>query len=340
MTTAASPRRVAVPELLRQPPARPLHGRVRALSGITMGTSWSVKFVGSDATAATLQRIIPSALDRVVAQMSPWESDADISRFNRLPPGEWQQLPPETVRVMQCALQIAGESSGAYDPTLGALVDLWGFGPRGGRSAPPAAAEVTSLHHPDGWRRLELDAVARRLRRQGPTGPIDLCGIAKGFAVDLVMEALHEQGVHHALVEIGGELLGRGIKPDGNPWWVELDRPAGSRPAEAPLLVALHDLAIATSGRERSFASGGRHYSHTLNPRTGYPIANGMVTATVLHGSCMAADAYATALMVLGPEAGLAFATRHELAALILFEDEDGAVLREQTTPQLDAMLA
>ena len=323
------------------PPAIPAGGRIQDLSGATMGTTWSCRFVGSSASAQTLRRTIPLALDRVIAQMSPWEDQSDTSRFNRLPLNQWQDLPRELGQVMAGALRIAQESGGAYDPTMGALIDLWGFGPSGPRTAPPPPEEIARLHQACGWRQLEFDASTRRLRRDD-RGPVDLCGIAKGFAVDLVAETLRELGIHNALVEIGGELRGHGVKPDGSPWWVEIDRPAEAAAVVAaePMLVALHDLAIATSGCERGFAHGAQHFSHTLDPRTGRPIANGMVTATVLHRSCMEADAYATALMVLGPDAGIDFAVKHQLAALIRFADRDDGSIAEQTTPALDAMLA
>ena len=319
------------------PRAVPAGGIIQELAETTMGTTWSVKFVGSSISKQTLQRMIPLALARVVMQMSPWEREADIVRFNALPLGQWQTLPPELDRVMDSAIRIAQESDGAYDPTMGALVDLWGFGPSGPRQTAPSADDIAVHHRACGWRQLERDAASRRMRRHG-TGPVDLCGIAKGFAVDLVMDTLREHGIHHALVEIGGELRGHGVKPDGSPWWVEIDRPTLIETETASMLVALHDLAIATSGCERGFASGAQHFSHTLNPRTGWPIANGMITATVLHRSCMEADAYATALMVLGPDAGLDFAAAHDLAALIRFQ-RDGGRLSERTTPALDMML-
>lgn len=302
-----------------------------------MGTTWSVKFVGSSASRQTLQRMIPLTLDRVIAQMSPWESESDISRFNRQPLNEWQTLPLELERVMDSAIRIAQESDGAYDPTVGALIDLWGFGPSGPRHAPPNTGDIAAYHRACGWQQLEHDSGARRLRRHN-TGLIDLCGIAKGFAVDLVADTLREHGIHHALVEIGGELRGHGVKLDGSPWWVEIDRSSMTSTEAKPMLVALHDLAIATSGCERGFVSGARHFSHTLDPRTGWPIANGMITATVLHRSCMEADAYATALMVLGPDAAIDLAVAYDLAALILFQ-QDGGAPTERTTPALDAML-
>ncbi|MBN9147791.1 MULTISPECIES: FAD:protein FMN transferase [unclassified Nitrobacter] len=338
---ASVARRVAIPAMPASPPAIPAGGRIQDLSGATMGTTWSCRFVGSSASAQTLRRTIPLALDRVIAQMSPWEHQSDTSRFNRLPLDQWQDLPRELGQVMASALRIAHESDGAYDPTMGALIDLWGFGPSGPRTAPPPQDEIARLHRACGWRQLQFDPSGRRLRRDN-RGPVNLCGIAKGFAVDLVAETLLELGIHNALVEIGGELRGHGVKPDGSPWWVEIDRPAQTAAgiAAEPMLVALHDLAIATSGCERGFAHGARHFSHTLDPRTGWPIANNMVTATVLHRSCMEADAYATALMVLGPDAGIDFAVKHQLAALIRFADRDDGSIAEQTTPALDAMLA
>ncbi|GAA3842256.1 FAD:protein FMN transferase [[Pseudomonas] carboxydohydrogena] len=332
--TTSLPRRVAIPPLSAMPRAAPAGASVQELSGTTMGTTWSVKFAGSAAARQTLGRMIPAALERVVSQMSPWESNSDISRFNRLPMNEWQTLPPELFKVMEGALRIAQESDGAYDPTLGALIDLWGFGPSGPRTGPPAASDIAPHHRACGWQQIDLDAGRRRMRRSSE-GAIDLCGIAKGYAVDLVMETLHQHGLYHALVEIGGELRGSGVKPDGSPWWVEIDRSADGK---QPVLVALYNLAIATSGCERGFTSGAQHFSHTLNPRTGWPTANGTVTATVLHSTCMEADAYATALMVLGQDDAIDFAITHRLAAAILCKHGDTFI--ERTTPMLDQMLS
>jgi thiamine biosynthesis lipoprotein len=277
-------------------------------------------------------------LTLVVAQMSPWEPRSDLNRFNRAPLGEWQNLPDELFEVTSCALRIARESDGAFDPALGALVDLWGFGPQPPRT-PPRPDIIDAARRAAGWRALELDAANRRFRRTAPV-TLDLCGIAKGFAVDLTMAALRTHGIAHALVEIGGELAGHGVKPDRTPWWVTIDRPAGLAPtAEGPLLVALHEMAIATSGCERGYVGRTRHLSHSIDPTSGAPIDNGMVSASVLHASCMEADAYATALMVLGPQRGLAFATSHALAATLLFrETNDGAIV-EAITPALQEML-
>lgn len=334
-----SPPRVAIPLALERCVA-PASGSIRTLRGATMGTTWSVKFVGSLAAAQTARRAVLIVLDRVIAQMSAWEPGSDLSRFNRSARDEWQTLASEFAAVVARALAIAQETDGAYDPTTGGLVDLWGFGseppPFG---LPPSPDDVARALADCGWRQLERDA-GFRLRRTR-RGRIDVNGIAKGFAVDLVMAALQQHGIHHALVEIGGELAGRGVKPDGSPWWTGVDRPsAGLAPdVPPPLLVALHNLAIATSGCERAYERGGRHYSHTIDPRTGMPIDNGMVSATVLHPSCMDADAYATALMVMGPDAGMAFATERTLAAALLFRADPGGPIRERLTPAMAAML-
>jgi thiamine biosynthesis lipoprotein len=335
-STAAA--RVAIPLTLARPRCHPAAGDLVQLDGATMGTSWSVRCIANAARAPVVRAAIEDELARVIAQMSPWEPNSDLCRFNRSPIGGWHNLPNELFRVVDCALRIACDSEGAFDPALGALVDLWGFGPMPPSTA-PRFETIDAARRADGWRALELDSAGQRLRRTAPVA-LDLCGIAKGFAVDRVMSALSSHGVEHALVEIGGELAGRGVKPDRTPWWVTIDRPAGLAPtADAPLLVALHEMAIATSGCERGYRRDGRHLSHSIDATTGAPIGNGMVSASVLHQSCMEADAYATALMVLGPQAGLAFATSQNLAAVLLFRESDDGAIVEAITPALQEML-
>jgi len=326
--------RVLVP-LLAEPPARPVGGAVLALAGETMGTTWSVKLVAPptakpDALAAMIQR----ELDAVVAQMSPWEPLSDLSRYNRAAAGSWTALPPAFTAVLRCALEIAEQTDGAFDPTLGALVDLWGFGPRPFSGAPPQAGDIAAALDATGWRRLVLDGDS--LLQPGGLR-LDLNGIAKGFAVDQVAEALDRAGARSYLVEVGGELRGTGAKPDGQPWWVELERPPTANDAPRTL-VALHGLAVATSGDyRRFFEHDGRRYAHTLDPATAAPSASGAVSVTVLHASAMRADAYATALTVMTPDAALAFAAEHGLAALIVATGPRG--LEERLSPALAAML-
>lgn len=326
--------RVLVPAITT-PPARPVGGTVRAFGGETMGTTWSVKAVLPSTTdLPALEAMVQRALDAVVTQMSPWEPLSDLSRYNRAAAGTWTQLPPATATVLRRAIEIAEASHGAFDPTLGALTDLWGFGPRAFSGSPPDAAAIASLKEAGGWKRLTLDGDA--LFQPG-TLRLDLNGIAKGFGVDQAAAALDRAGVKSYLVEVGGELRGTGAKPDGQPWWVELERPPTANDAERTM-VALHDLAVATSGDYRRFFDhDGRRYAHTLDPATGAPTTHATVSVTVLAKDCMSADAWATALTVMAPDAALAFAAQHDLAALIVSRSASG--LEERLFPALQAML-
>jgi len=326
--------RVLVPALTT-PPARPVGGTVRAFGGATMGTTWSAKAVlPASVDLPALEAMVQRALDAVVREMSPWAPLSDLSRYNRSPAGSWTALPAATARVLRRALEIAEQTDGAFDPTLGALVDLWGFGPRPFSGGPPGADAVAALKGASGWKRLALDGDA--LFQPGGL-KLDLNGIAKGFGVDQAAAALDRAGVKSYLVEVGGELRGTGAKPDGQPWWVELERPPTANDAERTL-VALHDLAVATSGDyRRFFEHDGRRYAHTLDPATGAPTTNATVSVTVLARDCMSADAWATALTVMAPDAAQAFAAAHGLAVLIVSQGAGG--LEERLSPALQAML-
>ena len=305
-----------------------------------MGTTWSVKAVLADGFDAGLARRLHAALNDVVAQMSHWEPGSNLGLYNRAEAGTWHILPDAFARVMDYALWVRSASSGAYDPCAGALVNLWGFGPQRRFDHPdyklPSDGEIRALQQRADGVRVRFDPVSRRLLQPGSV-ELDLSSVAKGFAVDQLARTLEAAGVTDYLVEAGGELRGAGVKPDGQPWWVELESVPG-QDSGAPMVVALHGLAVATSGDYRShFRQGGTHASHTLDPRTGYPIANRIASVTVLHKECMAADALSTALSVLGPDEGLAFAERHQLAARFLLRAPGR--LEEITSSALRAML-
>ncbi|WP_212743017.1 FAD:protein FMN transferase [Sphingopyxis sp. 2PD] len=271
-----------------------------------MGTTWSLHAIGS---SPSLAAGVQAALDLVVAQMSQWESESHLSRFNRSAVGEWFSLPAEFADVVDAALTIQRASDGAFDPALGALTDRWGFGASGPVERVPAAAD-------DVERRIDFDADARRVRRS-EGAVLDLSGIAKGYGVDLAAEWLLANGVRHFLLEVGGELRGEGIRPDGQPWWVDVEMPPST--SVAPYRIALHDLSAATSGNyRRGLTIDGRHYSHSFDPQTGRPIVNSVSSVTVLHRSCMMADGWATALTVLGPAAAIALADAQGLAACVI----------------------
>ncbi|NYE23233.1 FAD:protein FMN transferase [Pigmentiphaga litoralis] len=376
------------------------------LSGDTMGTTWSVTVVLPLADAlpgarAVLWGAIQAALDEVVLQMSTWDPESDLSRFNAAPAGTWHTLPEPFYTVLDYALTVARNSGGAFDPTVGPLVDLWGFGPLGAVSAPPANVAIDAARRQQGWAAIKLDPATRRAWQPGGVS-VDLSGVAKGYGVDHLVKLLRRLGHAHALVEVGGELRGVGAKPSGEPWWVELEAPAddGGSGAEVGLgmlnagvglvtlnagagagvgagvgadgsagaadsleqrvdpeddsglvldarggvsahlprtLVALHGLAVATSGDyRRYFEVNGERFSHTIDPRTGYPVASRVASVTVLHPECMVADALATALTVLGEQDGPAWAGRNGLAARFVVREGKG--WREVLTPAFLAM--
>jgi thiamine biosynthesis lipoprotein len=191
----------------------------------------------------------------------------------------------------------------------------------------PRRDDLAAAHAESGWRRLAFDPAARRVRQPGGLW-LDLAGIAKGYAVDAVADLLAAHGIRHFLVEIGGELVGRGLRPDGEPWWVALEVPPGGR--MPPLHLALHELAVATSGDYRRGA-------HTIDPATGRPLDHGIVSVSVIHETAMLADGWATALTTLGVERGMALATERNMAARILVRR--GKALSEHLSPALEAML-
>lgn len=327
-------RRVLVP--LHVPDIAPLVPRAAQIvspGGETMGTSWSLKAATGMAEYHVLL-LVENVLALVIAQMSQWEPQSDISRFNRADAGTWQTLPDEFFSVLSYALDLSRETEGGYDPTIGALSELWGFGAAGRSSDVPRGVDIDAARREDGWRTVRLDRERQAVLQPGGV-QLDLSSIAKGFAVDLVSETLSQRGVTDHLIEIGGELRGSGVKPDGSPWWVALE---GGNGEADDTVVALHGLSVATSGDvRRHIKDGDRKLSHTLDPRTGWPVSDRLTSVTVLGRSCMRADALATALTVLGPDAGYDFAAVRSIAARFIMREATG--LQERMTPAFAAML-
>ena len=331
-------RKVLVP-LTIDPAAVPAGSVLHDASGSTMGTRWSAQLMLPPGVRSNLGAQMQLELDGIVAEMSHWDPDSTLGRYNRAPAGTWHALPPRFVEVLAYALGVAEASGGAYDPFAGALVNVWGFGPerrynQAGFYA-PAPELVESVLAQQASLRPRFDRAGARLLQPGGV-PLDLSSVAKGYAVDRLAWCLEQHGVRHYLVEIGGELRGAGMKPDGQPWWVTLEDVPGLD--TTPTVAALHGLSVATSGDyRRYFKHGSMRASHTLDPRTGYPIANEVASCTVLHPSCMAADALSTTIIVLGPDAGMAFAEERDLAARLLVRRSGG--LEERTTRAYQAML-
>jgi len=301
-----------------------------------MGTSWAVRLVPPSGLDRVLfQTAIEEELATVIALFSHWEPTSELSRFNAAPAGFWAVSQPFW-DLLNTALDMADDTNGAVDPTLGALVDLWGFGPPGPRPDLPSDDEITAARAVSGWGVLRLNREARAVQQLGGTR-LDLSGIAKGHAVDQVSERLTALGAVHHLVEIGGELRGAGVKPGGHPWWVELQQAPGT-PAPRTA-AAMFDMAVATSGDWiRRFEVGGRTYSHTIDGSTGEPVDNGVASVTVLADTALYADAMATALTVMGPEEGPAYAGALNIAAAFVVRTEAGLI--EIVSPAFAAMAA
>ncbi|MET1161436.1 MAG: FAD:protein FMN transferase [Pseudoxanthomonas sp.] len=298
---------------------------LHTLRGETMGTSWCVKLMASArADLHSIHAGIQAQLDRIVAQMSTWEADSDISRFNRAKADTWQPLPPEFFAVLCCALETARDSDGAYDPTVGSLVEAWGFGPAVGGYRVPEEDELASAKNTLGWQRISLQTDSMSVRQPGNV-QLDLSAIAKGFGVDCVAVHLRNHGIEAALIEVGGELYGYGRKADGAPWQVLVDAMPDCDTEEALCVIELDSVAVATSGdRWHAFEQDGIRYSHTLDPRTAKPVESAIAAVTVISASAMDADAWATALTVMGPEAGYRFARQRKLAARFVVHGEQG----------------
>lgn len=302
-------------------------GSLHALHGETMGTSWCVKLVApARADLHALHAAIQSQLDRVVAQMSTWETTSDISRFNRAAAGTWHALPEHFLAVLSCALDIARESDGAFDPTIGPLVAAWGFGAAQGEQEIPGDAVRADACMRVGWRNVLLQPDGRAWQAGGIQ--LDLSAIAKGYGVDLVVDHLRELGIVAALVEVGGELRGFGSKPDGSAWQVLVEASPDADEDGEPCVIVLAGGAVATSGDHwHAFEQAGVSFSHTLDPRSGKPVERACSAVTVIAGDAMRADAWATAFTVMGAEAGVALANERNLAVRFVTRSGHGQVV-------------
>ena len=295
-----------------------------ALNGPTMGTRWSALFFAAPwFDPAPLNAALQAAVDEVDAQMSTWKPGSDLMRLNAAPAGEWIAVPARLMEVLRLGVEIGRASGGAFEIGTGDAVRAWGFGPeaampariRAAMNAPrPAAADA-----------LEIDAAARRVRKRAPI-TLDLNGIAKGYGVDRLAETLVDFGIASGLVGIDGEVRALGLRPDGQAWTIAVERPDPGRRTPHSVL-ALRDAAVATSGDYRCWVEvQGHRLSHTMDPGRGAPLLASPASVTVVARSCAEADAWATALMVLGPTEGARLARRLGLDALFLLRDVDRGI--------------
>jgi thiamine biosynthesis lipoprotein len=305
------------------------------LEGRTMGTTYHVTLVGVSAGRATsLQPRIDARLEEVNDSMSTYRPESELSRFNRLDrAGERFPASADLLAVVRAAARVFDASGGAWDGTVKPLVDLWGFGPAGPVDEPPPDAAVAAAQAHVGFAKIEVRPGA--LVKRDPLVTLDLSSIAKGYGVDQVAALLRREGVRDFIVEIGGEVYASGTRRDGRPWRVGINRP---RPDAAPDdvfgVAFLHDQAFATSGDYRNyFASGGVRYSHVLDPRTGRPAANGVVSVSVRAPDCTLADGLSTAAMVMGARAGTAMLEDlPDVEGLFVVEGEGGRLVEHRTS--------
>ena len=325
MTEAPTAIRVIIPELDTPPPLHPAARRLN-FGGEAFATTWRVRLCADPANFKNDDRLrarCQAKLEQIDSEMSPYRADSHLTRINQAAAGKPVAIPAMLRAVVAGALDIAHLTCGAFDPGVLDAVELWGFGARPVAQGLPEAEAIATLGR-HGWRDLGL--VPEGLVR--PAGlRLDLCGIAKGYAVDALCDLVRaEPGVTAALVEIGGELKSFGVQPDGQPWWIGID--------EDTSRIALCDWAVATSGDgRRAFMHDGRLYSHTIDAALQSPTRSTVASATVFDRLCWRADALATALIVMDESRALTFAETHAIPCLLRIRD--GADIRTVLSPRL-----
>lgn len=303
---------------------------LRQMGGATMGTTWTLKVVlpqGAPAAwVAAIGDTVQARLDRIEGLMSTWDSTSELSLFNRSSSTSPMPLSPETIAVLEISAEVGERSGGALDITVAPLVGAWGFGPGPGEHPHrPPAATVDRLRPLIGLDRLDVNTRKGTATKARAGVVVDLSAIAKGYALDVAAEGVVRMGAAAFALEVGGEVSARGARPDGEPWRVAVEAPTpGSRTIFRVL--ELRNEAIATSGDYRNFHEiDGVRYSHLLDPRSALPIPWQGFSVSVLHREAARADAWATALSVLGPDEGLTLADSLGLAALFVVEGKTGA---------------
>lgn len=302
---------------------------IRQMSGATMGTTWTLKVaLPQGAPAAWVDAIgdtVQARLDRIEGLMSTWDSASELSTFNRFADTTAFPLSPETLEVLEISLDVGAASGGALDVTVGPLVEAWGFGPEGVAPAGrPPAATLDSLRPVIGLNRIGLDTRRGTVTKMGPGVVLDLSAVAKGYALDLAADGVQRMGGTDFALEVGGEVRAHGERPDDTGWRVAIEAPnPGSRTVFRVL--ELRDQAVATSGDYRNYVEiDGTRYSHLLDPRSGEPVPWRGFSVSVLHTEAALADAWATALSVLGPDEGLALAEKLGLSVVFVVPSETG----------------
>ncbi|EQC44651.1 ApbE family protein [Bacteriovorax sp. BSW11_IV] len=296
--------------------------KVYSLFGKTMGTTYSVKYTLGKVTISekALQALIDEELVHVNALMSTYIPTSEISLFNKNQSSDWTVIHQDFFYVLEHALGVSEATNGIFDPTIGPLVNLWGFGPDGTRKV-PEAQKLAFAMEAVGHNLIVIDKENRRIKKLHPRLYLDLSASAKGYGVDAVAKVLDQKGIHDYMVEIGGEVKTSGLK-NGHKWKIAIEAPHPTNITERyQKVVSLSNLAMATSGDYRNFfEQGGKKYSHTINFKTGKPVEHTMASVTVIdEKSCMNADAWATAFNAMGPVAAMELAEKLNIAAYFIY---------------------
>lgn len=308
------------------------------LSGNTMGTTFNVTLVAppADIDLDLLQTKIHDRLEHVENIASTYRSDSELSRFNADSSTAWIPVTPEFCRMIAAANDISFTTQGAFDITVGPLVNLWGFGPENQKTALPSDEEIAAAKANVGYEMVETDCDHSAMRKASATIYVDLSGWAKGYAVDQIADLLDERQLTNYLVEIGGELRVRGHNAEQQNFAIAIEKPLQNNTMQYEV-VRLSDVSVATSGDYRNFFEhDGRRYSHSIDPRTGRPVSDELAGVTVISTSTAYADAVATAFLVLGPEEGHALAEKLRIAAYFLIRTENG--IEEKSTSHFEKL--
>lgn len=332
MITAASLLWLAVFLGCQKPPATPAIDTIR---GETMGTTYNIRAVTKRELPNQLQNLqaeVDSLLAEVNRQMSTYDPQSELSRFNQAASDKWVPVSSELLTVIDDARQISDLTKGAFDVTVGPVVNLWKFGPDKERKNFPTDQEIADAKNLVGYQQVQTHYELLAVQKEQDGVYVDLSAIAKGYGVDVVFQLLKDRGLTDFMVEIGGEVRATGLKPDGEPWQIGIELPT-EQAGDFDEIVGLHDKALATSGDYRNFfMHDGKRYSHTINPLTGRPVEHSLASVSVLHDRCEMADGWATAFLVLGPDAGYNLAEQQKLAAFFQIRKDDGKVESKSTT--------
>ena len=296
---------------------------ILALNGLTMGTTYSVKINADNAFVEKNQ--ISDDIDEILSEinqsMSTYIKESELSNINFSTVSDWQSISDDLFEVIDHAMNISLKTNGAFDITIAPLVNLWGFGPDKLQNKIPTDEIIELTKKNTGYKKISIDKSLKKISKLDPNLHIDLSGIAKGFAVDKIARYLDKHGFKNYLIEIGGELIGKGLNKDNEIWQIGIENPNNNSDT-IKRIVQLKDMAMATSGNYMNyFEKDGVRYSHTINPVTGKPIKHKLASVTVLDNSAMNADALATAFMVLGSEKALSLADNLEIAIYLIIKE-------------------